>query len=113
MIRQLFLLLIASLPSNVNAGTTKVVNVTIKDLTFTPKVIHVQAGTMVTWTNQDDVAHTVTSGVAQDDGKWVSSPLIVYAKSFSVVFKDIGTFPYFCKPHYYNPNMHGTVVVSP
>jgi plastocyanin len=86
--------------------------VTMKDLAFVPKVVHVAAGTTVVWTNRDDVLHTVTSGTTADAGKWVSSPLLSYGKSFRVRFDRAGAFPYFCKPHSYNENMHGVVMVS-
>jgi plastocyanin len=33
----------------------------IDDFSFTPKSMTVKAGTTVTWTNQDDIPHTVTS----------------------------------------------------
>ena len=89
-----------------------IVHVTIRDLAFTPKVVNVHIGTTVVWTNEDDVAHTVTSGMTVDDNRWASSPLLSSGKSFSVRFDTAGRFPYFCKPHYYDESMHGVVVVS-
>lgn len=76
----------------------------IKNFAFAPKEIRISAGTKVTWTNQDSVAHTVTS-----DTNAFGSPLIGKGEQFEHVFSQKGTFPYFCKPH---PNMKGTVIVE-
>ncbi len=35
--------------------------VTIDNFSFTPQVLTIKAGTTVTWTNKDDVPHTVLS----------------------------------------------------
>ena len=36
--------------------------VTVKQFQFMPAELAVQAGTEVTWTNEDDILHTATSG---------------------------------------------------
>ncbi len=87
------------------------IGVRIKDLSFTPKVVHIHVGSVVTWTNDDDMAHTVTSGVEQDDGTWTSATLS-YGKSFAMKFTKAGTFPYYCKFHSYDDSMHGVVIVA-
>jgi plastocyanin len=92
-------------------GSTTVY-VRIKDLAFVPKIIHVHVGTTVVWTNEDGVDHTVTSGTTWDNGVWKSSPLIPGGKQFSVKFNRPGSFPYYCKPHIYNDDMHGAVIVE-
>jgi plastocyanin len=69
-----------------------IVNSTLPQLT-------VQPGTTVTWTNQDGVAHTSTSGVTgSPDGLWDSSALSS-GGSFSFTFEQPGEFPYFCGIH--------------
>ena len=93
------------------AAAQPAVHVQIRDLTFTPKIVHIPVGATVVWTNEDDMAHTVTSGTEADDHRWVTSPLIPRGKSFSVRFQHAGTFPYFCQVHFYDQSMHGTVVV--
>jgi plastocyanin len=88
-------------------------SVTIKDYTFLPHVLRVRAGTRVTWTNLDtNVGHTVTSGQETDAGRWRSSGLFFGGQRFSVTFRHPGTYPYFCMPHFYNPAMHGVIVVT-
>jgi plastocyanin len=108
----LVLLLPMSLALAARANSSPHVPVHIKDMAFIPKVIHVHVGSTVTWVNEDDVAHTVTSGNGSDDAKWVSSALITTGKSFDVTFSKVGSFPYYCKPHFYDESMHGTVIVE-
>jgi len=84
----------------------------IKDFTFTPHVMRVKAGTTVVWTNQDSVGHTVTSGNNSDAHTWRSSALLSQGQHFTVTFHKPGTYPYYCMPHSYEPNMHGVVIVT-
>jgi nitrite reductase (NO-forming) len=83
------------------------------DEAYTPPVITVEAGTTVTWTNEDAIVHTVTSGTASDtagtfDGTFDSGDM-AEGDTFSFTFDEPGEFPYFCIPH---PWMQGTVIVT-
>jgi plastocyanin len=78
--------------------------VKIDNFTFTPKTVTVKAGTTVTWTNQDDEAHTVTSTTKQ----FKSKPLDT-GNNFSFTFTTPGSYQYFCSLH---PFMTGTIVVE-
>ncbi|MEX2556104.1 MAG: copper-containing nitrite reductase [Actinomycetota bacterium] len=71
---------------------------------YDPAVIRVKAGTTVTWTNGDEVAHTVTA----DDGSF-DSGFLNAGQSWSHTFTEPGTYAYHCIPH---PWMKGTVFVS-
>src|SRR5579862_9792277 len=62
--------------------------VQIDNFTFTPAVLSVGQGTMVTWTNQDDMPHTVV----ENDVVFRSKALDT-GESFSYHFKDRGSFP--------------------
>jgi plastocyanin len=73
------------------------------DYTFNPESLQVQVGDTVTWTNNGDVAHTVTA----DDGS-VDSGDLQSGDTFSYTFDTPGTFSYLCTPH---PWMTGTIVV--
>lgn len=46
-------------------GKASTATVTITGLEFQPSVLTVSAGTTVTWVNNDDTAHTVTSDAAK------------------------------------------------
>ena len=70
---------------------------------FAPDALTVDAGTTVTWTNTDSVAHTSTS----DAPGW-DSGIVAPGGRFSRSFQTAGTFQYHCAIH---PGMVGTVVV--
>ena len=78
--------------------------VKIDNFSFGPTSITVAAGTTVTWTNRDDIPHTVVS----TDGVFKSKVLDTDEK-FSFTFTKPGTYPYFCSIH---PKMTGAVVVQ-
>ncbi|OGN99050.1 MAG: hypothetical protein A2Y58_00450 [Chloroflexi bacterium RBG_13_51_52] len=78
--------------------------VIIEGLAFSPSTITVDAGTTVTWTNQDTVNHTVTSRMGIFD-----SGIMSRGSSFSRTFTNFGDFEYYCTLH---PNMVGHVIVK-
>lgn len=84
--------------------------VTVKQFQFMPGELAVKAGTNVTWTNQDDILHTATSGATPGtaDGKF-DGPMDGPGKSFTHLFDQPGRYPYFCNRH---TSMTGTVVVE-
>ena len=61
-------------------------------------------GTTVTWTNRDDIPHTVVS-----TDKVFKSKVLDTDEKFSYTFTQAGSFPYFCSIH---PKMTGKVVVK-
>ena len=83
------------------AETTEV---KIDNFSFGPGTLTVPAGTTVTWTNRDDIPHTVVS----TDGVFKSKVLDTDEK-FSFTFSKTGTYPYFCSIH---PKMTGKVIVQ-
>ena len=78
--------------------------VNIDQFTFLPQRITVKAGTTVTWSNEDDVPHTVASS-----SKVFKSKALDTADKFSFTFTTPGTYEYFCSLH---PHMTGAVVVE-
>jgi plastocyanin len=88
---------------------------TLADKAFSPNPINVKVGGNVTWTNKDNVAHTVTSGTGPSDphkGKEFDSglsTLLAPGKTFSQIFKTAGEIPYFCQIH---PTMVGKIALS-
>jgi plastocyanin len=79
--------------------------VTIDNFTFKPAALTVRAGTAVTFTNGDDIPHSVVS----DNGSFRSKALDT-GDTFTFTFKTPGDFGYFCGLH---PHMTGHVVVIP
>ena len=84
--------------------------VTVKQFQFMPAELVVKAGTEVTWTNEDDILHTATSGATPgtSDGQF-DGPMDGKGKSFSHVFGQSGRYAYFCNRH---NSMTGTIVVQ-
>ena len=78
--------------------------VKIDNFSFGPETLTVAVGTTVTWTNRDDIPHTVVS----TDGVFKSKVRDTDEK-FSYTFTKAGTYPYFCSVH---PKMTGKVVVQ-
>ena len=79
--------------------------VKIDNFTFAPARLTVKAGTTVTWRNEDDIPHTVTSAT-----RLFKSKVLDTDDSFSFTFAEPGTYEYFCSLH---PRMTGTIVVEP
>jgi plastocyanin len=77
----------------------------IDNFTFAPARLTVKAGTTVTWRNEDDIPHTVTSATRLFKSKALDTD-----DSFSFTFTEAGTYEYFCSLH---PRMTGTIVVEP
>ena len=77
---------------------------------FDPSEVHIIPNSTVTWINNDNVTHTVTSGNPQQgaDGKF-DSGLLKPGKRFSHTFNEVGTFNYYCQIH---PAMTGTIIVD-
>jgi len=78
--------------------------VKIDNFVFGPQTVTIPVGTTVTWTNHDDIPHTVVS----TDGVFKSKVRDTDEK-FSYTFTKPGTYPYYCSVH---PKMTGTVVVK-
>lgn len=92
----------------VSPTTLPTAEVEIENVAFNPQNLTVPQGTTVTWTNKENVPHTVTS----DTGIFDSGNLI-QGQNFSHTFNEIGTFTYVCQVHPTLPAMHGTVTVTP
>jgi plastocyanin len=84
-----------SIPNNARTLTTSA---------FGANPLVVSAGTTVTWTNNDTIAHDA----AADGGMW-NSGILSPGQSFPFRFTTAGTFTYKCTLH---PNMVGTITVQ-
>jgi plastocyanin len=89
------------------SGAARAEDATVKidNFTFAPARLTVTAGTTVTWRNQDDIPHTVTSA-----SRLFKSNALDTDESFSFTFAEPGTYDYFCSLH---PRMTGMIVVEP
>ena len=74
----------------------------VKSYRFDPKVIEIDAGQTVTWTNEDNFTHTV-----QIDGQ--EDHEVEQEESLSIKFDTPGTYQYVCTLH--SKEMDGEVIV--
>src|SRR6478735_5575358 len=86
------------------AAQTTDVKIAIDNFVFGPERLTVKAGTTVTWTNRDDIPHTVAS-----KDRLFKSKVMDTEESYSFTFSTPGEYAYFCSLH---PHMTGTIVVE-
>jgi len=79
-------------------------SVTIQNFSFQPGIITINRGSTVTWRNNDQTIHTVTS----DTGLFDSGTINV-GGTYQYTFNNPGTYNYHCGPH---PMMRGTIQVQ-
>jgi len=93
----------ATAPEPPDGGGPEVV---VENFAFVPPTLTVASGTTITWTNHDDVPHTVTA----DDGDSFGSDIFNKDGTYQLVAPAPGTYPYHCQVH---PFMKGTLTVTP
>jgi len=79
-------------------------DVKIDNFTFNPPMLKVKTGTTVTWTNEDDIPHTVAA-----TGRLFKSKTMDTDETYAFTFTTPGTYEYFCSLH---PHMKATIVVE-
>ncbi len=92
------------LTASAQEATKQNAEVKIDNFSFGPAAITVPVGATVTWTNRDDIPHTVVS-----EDKLFKSKALDTDEKFSYAFSKPGTYLYFCSIH---PKMTGRVVVQ-
>jgi plastocyanin len=88
-------------PTMANAGMHEI---SVDNFSFAPASLGVPVGSTITWTNRDDVPHTIISS-----DRAFKSPALDTGEQFSHRFDTGGTYKYFCSLH---PRMTGEIVVS-
>ena len=77
----------------------------IDSFTFAPQRVTVNTGTTVTWHNEDDVPHIISSRT-----DFFKSRTLDADDTFSFKFSAPGSYAYYCALH---PQMIGTIIVGP
>ena len=90
--------------SDYNSSSTTESKVSIMSATYSPASLTIVSGSKVTWTNNDNVAHTVTTA----DGS-INSGDIVPGSSYSKTFATTATYNYYDA---HNTSMTGVLIVS-
>ena len=80
------------------------VEVKIDNFTFAPNTIRVRAGTRITWTNRDDIPHTVV-----EEGKIFKSKVLDTDEMYTYTPTTPGTYRYYCSIH---PKMTAKLIVE-
>jgi plastocyanin len=83
--------------------------VTISGFRFDPKETTVAVGDTVTWSNEDGINHTATSGTPDDPDGLFDLEMPEAGITAEHTFEEAGTFVYFCDIH---KSMLGEVTVS-
>ena len=96
--------LLACLAIPAIARSDSAAEVKIDNFTFGPGQLTVDKGTAVTWTNQDDIPHSIVLPTIGAHSKPLDTD-----NAFSYRFDKAGTFAYVCGLH---PFMHGTITVK-
>jgi plastocyanin len=98
---------VMGLAASASAADTEL---TVRLFQFQPAEVSVTPGSRVVWTNQDDIKHTVTSGLpGRPDGRF---NLALAGKGATAAhrFAEAGVHRYFCERH---ENMRGEIRVGP
>ena len=96
--------------------------IAVKGIGYDPGSVTVDVGEEVTWTNEDPVAHSVTTGVPQKQGVpgvtadkppkpdgMIDGELEADQGTFTFTFDEAGTYKYFCRFH---AGMKAVVIVE-
>jgi Icc protein len=95
---------ITDVPLEPEKATADAHGVSVDNFSFAPTTVSVTAGSTITWTNRDDVPHTIVSTEQK-----FKSPVLDTDEQFSHRFDAPGTYKYFCSLH---PKMTGQIVVG-
>lgn len=98
----------AEIGETVDATDQKQVTVSINDFIFETTYLKIKKGTKVTWVNNGNIGHTVTS----DDGSpkgGLDSELLGNSDTYEFTFDQAGVYEYFCVPH--PTQMRGVITV--
>ncbi len=80
------------------------VEVRIDNFSYTPTPLVVKSGTVITWTNRDDIPHTVV-----EEENTFHSKVLDTDEKFTFTATKPGTYKYYCSIH---PKMMAKVIVE-
>lgn len=90
--------------SDYNSSSTTESKVSIMSSAYSPASLTIVSGSKVTWTNNDNMAHTVTTAEGS-----INSGDIAPGSSYSKTFTTAGTYNYYDA---HNTSMTGVLIVS-
>jgi plastocyanin len=92
----------ATLAASARLALAAEAEIAIDNFKFSPTPLTVKRGTTVTWTNRDDIPHSIVIPALA-----VHSQPMDTNERFSYRFDQVGTFAYLCGIHTF---MHGSVI---
>ena len=93
----------------VSAPTAAENAVTVAMFKFDPTPLQVKAGTTVTWTNKDEILHTITAGAPGAASGEFDKEMPAAGSTASFTFSAAGRYTYFCSRHQF---MQGEIIVN-
>ena len=86
--------------------------VAVATFAFAPDPLEVEAGTTITFTNEDAIDHTVTAGTREaPEPDTFDGSLPEQGATFELTLDEPGTYDYFCQIHD-GPGMTAQIVVT-
>ncbi len=98
----------AEIGETVDATDQKEVTVSIDDFIFETTYLKIKKGTKVTWVNNGNISHTVTSDQGSPKSG-LDSQLLGNGDTYEFTFDEAGVYEYFCTPH--PTQMRGVITV--
>ena len=98
----------ANVGETVDATGQKEVTVSIDDDIFETTYLKIKKGTKVTWVNNGQIQHDVTSNSSSPKGG-LASDLLSNGDTYEFTFEEAGVYEYFCTPH--PTQMRGVITV--
>lgn len=90
----------------------KEITINMQNVAFSPAKVKISKGSTVTWTNQDNITHTVNTDPHPGHSYYPNqnSRDLKSGDSYSLTFADDGIYPYHCTPH--ASSMKGQILVE-
>jgi plastocyanin len=101
---------VAAVVAALVASAEPIPTIDVQLFQFQPGAVVVRTGATVTWTNRDDIEHTVTSGDPEHRTGRFDRRLSGRGAFTAMRFSEPGVYPYFCDRH---PSMRGEIRVDP
>lgn len=91
-------------------GEVRDTAVEVRTFQFREQRLEIPVGTRVVWSNQDEIEHTITSGVPDSGDGGFAGRLAGKGSTFGHRFDRAGTYRYYCDRHHF---MRGEIRVVP
>jgi len=98
----------AAIGETVDATSQNEVTISVNDNIFETTYLKIKKGTKVTWVNNGNLAHDVSSASNSPNGG-LESQLLSNGETYEFTFDEAGLYEYFCTPHSFE--MRGVITV--